>query len=101
MTTENNIKSAFTIKTIKNFDSSMENKIGYTFEGSNDCVWVYRKSKTQFITIQVGFGGVCFVKVYEKNTHDGRLSFIDVDLTGITSPTKLLNKLKKLLVDPK
>lgn len=86
----------FTDNSLSNFDKKLENKLGFTFEGSLfGEIWVYRRNN-QKIDIQVGFGGVRFVTIY--TSENGRpVDTIKLDMTTITSPTKLFNKLQKIL----
>jgi hypothetical protein len=77
----------------------MDKDLGFQYEGTLfESIWIYRKSKNLFISIQVGFGGVKFVKV-NNSDHRGFITETNVDMTDINSPVKLLKKLKEVLVE--
>ncbi len=87
---------SFTETTIKSFDARME-KIGFIYEGTfDDCVWIYRKSKTQSIDIQVGLGGVLYVSVIESDYTGVVVKRTKVDLSKVNTPVKLTNLIGKL-----
>jgi len=87
---------AFNEKDIIDFDARME-KIGFIYEGTfDDCLWIYRKSKNQFVSIQVGFGGVLFVKI--NNTDDeGKVSAKSIDLGSIDNYRDLVRKIDRIV----
>ena len=87
---------SFTEKTISSFDARMD-KLGFIYEGTiADCVWIYRKSKTQSIDIQVGFGGVLYVSVIESDYTGVVVKRTKLDLSKINTPVKLTNFIGKL-----
>jgi hypothetical protein len=87
---------SFTETTIKSFDAKMV-KLGFIYEGTfDDCVWIYRKTEYQFLTIQVGFGGVLFVKIYNTDyDYDNKVACKSIDLSKVNTPVKLFNLIKK------
>jgi hypothetical protein len=89
---------SFNEQSLRVFDELMEKDLGFLYEGTlYESIWIYRKSQYFAISIQVGGGGVLYVKFLFNN--NGRLKEGDVDMTGIDSPVKLLKKLKKDLVE--
>ena len=98
---ENTIKPHFSFneQSLNVFDKLMDLDLGLQFEGAlADSIWIYRKSKNLFVSIQVGFGGVRFVKVNYTDSM-GSVKETNVDMTEIDSPIKLLKKLKVILTD--
>ena len=86
---------SFTETTIKSFDKKME-QLGFIYEGTfDDCVWIYRKSKTQSIDIQVGLGGVLYVSVIESDYTGVVIKRTKLDLSKVNTPVKLFNLIKK------
>ena len=86
----------FTENSIKSFDARMA-KLGFIYEGTiADCVWIYRKSKTQSIDIQVGLGGVLYVRVVESDYTGSVITNTKLDLSKINTPVKLTNFIGKL-----
>jgi len=87
---------SFTETTIKSFDKKME-KLGFIYEGTfDDCVWIYRKSKTQSIDIQVGLGGVLYVSMIESDYTGIVVKRTSIDLSKVNTPVKLTNFIGKL-----
>ena len=90
---------SFNEQSLNVFDLLMDKDLGFQYEGTLfESIWIYRKSKNLFISIQVGFGGVKFVKV-NNSDHRGFITETNVDMTDINSPVKLLKKLKEVLVE--
>jgi len=100
--TTTDIKPAFSFnndQVLNTFDLLMEKTLSFKFEGTLfDNMWIYRKSPKEFISLQVGLGGVLFTEI--NNTDDnGRVSSISVDMTDVDNPAKLIKKLKVILAD--
>lgn len=89
---------SFNEQSLNVFDKLMDKDLGFQYEGTLfESIWIYRKSQYLAISIQVGGGGVLYVKfLFNDNS---RIKESNVDMTGIDSPVKLLNKLKKDLVE--
>jgi hypothetical protein len=85
-----------TEKTITSFDARMA-KLGFIYEGAIDALWIYRKSKTQSISVQVGLGGVLYVKI-NKSDECGNVKNTPIDLSKINTPVKLTNFIGKLFL---
>jgi hypothetical protein len=84
-----------TEKTITSFDARMA-KLGFIYEGAIDALWIYRKSKTQSISVQVGLGGVLYVSVIESDYTGRVVKRTQLDLSKINTPVKLTNFIGKL-----
>ena len=80
----------------KSFDAKME-KLGFIYEGTlDDNLWIYRKNEYQFLSIQVGFGGVLSVKIYNTDyDYDNKVACKSIDLSKVNTPVKLFNLIKK------
>jgi hypothetical protein len=92
---------SFNEQSLNVFDKLMDKDLGFQYEGTLfESIWIYRKSKNLFISIQVGFGGIRFVKI-NNSDHSGKVKETELDMTNIDSPVKLLKKLKEVLVDSK
>jgi hypothetical protein len=88
---------SFNEQSITDFDARME-KIGFIYEGTFDnCVWIYRKSKTQSVTIQVGFGGVLSVRVYESDYTGSVIKNTKIDLGDIQHYITLVKKIDRIV----
>jgi hypothetical protein len=89
---------SFNEQSLNVFDKLMDKDLGFQYEGTLfESIWIYRKSQYLAISIQVGGGGVLYVKfLFNDNS---RIKESNFDMTGIDSPVKLLNKLKKDLVE--
>ena len=85
---------SFTEATLKSFDKKME-QLGFIYEGAFGAVWIYRKSKTQSIDIQVGFGRVVYVTMIESDYTGSVVKRTKLDLSKINTPVKLFNLIKK------
>ena len=82
---------SFNEQDIISFDTRMK-KIGFIYEGTLDeCFLIYRKSENQFVSIQVGFGGVLFVKLYTDNECKS------IDLGSIKDYIDLFKKIKRIV----
>jgi hypothetical protein len=85
---------SFTEATLKSFDKKME-QLGFIYEGAFGAVWIYRKSNTQSIDIQVGLGGVLYVSMIESRCAGSVIKRTKLDLSKVNTPVKLFNLIKK------
>lgn len=89
----------FNEQSLNTFDLMLDKFLGYRFEGTLfNNIWVYRKSQTESITIQVGNGGVMYVN-HNKTNENGKINSTDINIAELENVAELYKEIEKHLAE--
>lgn len=88
---------SFNKQSLNTFDLLLDKFLGYKYEGTLfDNLWIYRKSSTETITIQVGNGGVMFVSI-DKTDENGKSYPNFINITELKNVAELYKEIEKYI----